>query len=57
MAPPALLALIGQCCAALNAGNEAQALRLLDQIARRTGRPVEITSSSSGLGISIVGKA
>lgn len=57
MAPPALLALIGQCCAALNAGNEAQALRLLDQIARRTGRPVEITSSSSGLGISITGKA
>lgn len=57
MAPPTLLSLIGQCCAALDAGHEAQALRLLDQIARRTGRPVEITSSATGLGISILGKA
>jgi hypothetical protein len=51
-----LLALLGQLCAALNDGRDKDALRLVDELTRRTGRHVQITSSSTGLGVSILGR-
>jgi hypothetical protein len=57
VAPPALtlVQLLAACCAALNEGRDHDALRLVDEIARRTGRHVQISPSRGGVGISIIG--